>query len=84
MGYAQISNRVRWLWEETNFEDYVLSYIHLCEIKVEVYVTFIYEESMYTRYIYYVYVEVYVNLQVEVIKVLNFPLNSTYECDDVR
>lgn len=32
---------------------------------------------------YYVYGEVYVDLQIEVVKVFNFLLNSTYECDDV-
>ena len=39
---------------------------------------------VYSIQLYYVYVEVYVNLQVEVVKVLNFPLNSTYECEDVN
>ena len=57
--------------------------VNMCEIKVEGYVTFLYEESMYTRYIYYVYVEVYVNLQVEVMKRVSFLLNSTYECNNV-
>ena len=62
MGYTQIANRVRWLWDETIFEYYVISYTYLCATKVEGYVTFQYEESMYTRYTYYLYVEVYVNL----------------------
>ena len=39
----------------------------VCEIKVEDYVNFLYKGSIYTRYTYYVYVKVYVNLNVEVI-----------------
>ena len=50
----------------------MLSLIHLCVIKVEGYVTFLYEGSMYTRYICYVYVEVYVNLQVKIIKCFKY------------
>ena len=42
--------------------------IYVSATKVEGFVTFPYEESMYTRYIYYVYVQVYVNLLVEVVK----------------
>ena len=38
---------------------------------------------MYTRYKYYVYVEVYVNLNVEVMKSFKFLLVWTYECNDV-
>ena len=46
--------------------------IYLCAIKVEDYIIFLYEGSMYTRYKYYVYVEVYVNLQVEAMKSYKF------------
>ena len=35
MGYAQIANRVWWLWDETIFEDYFLPYIYLYAIRVE-------------------------------------------------
>ena len=35
-------------------------------------------------YIYYVFVEVYVNLHVEVTKSFNFSAILTYECSDVR
>ena len=39
---------------------------------------------MCTQSIYNVYVEDYVNLQVEVTKFFNFLVNSTYECDNVN
>ena len=72
MVYDWIANRVIWLLDDTIFEDYIISYIYLCVIKVEGYVTFLYEDSMYIYiYIYYVYVAVYVNLQVEVMKSFN-------------
>ena len=38
---------------------------------------------MYTRYKGYVYVEVYVNLNVEVVKLYKIQLILTYECNDV-
>ena len=66
----------------------VCVYIYMCVcvhvIKVEDYVTFLYEGSMYTRYLYDDYMEVYVKLLVELRKVLNFLLNSTYECDNAN
>ena len=61
----------------------ILYFIYLCAIKVEDYVIFLYEGSMYIRYKHYVYVEVYVNLNVEVMKSLKFLLVLTYECKDV-
>ena len=39
-----------------NHWDFILSFIYECAIKVEVYVTFLYEGSIYTRYDYILYV----------------------------
>ena len=48
---------------------FYLFYIYVCAINVEGHVTFLYKGSMcLDTYIYYVYVEVYVNLQVDVMK----------------
>ena len=49
----------------------MLHSIYLDAIKVEDYVIFLYEGSMYTRYNYTVYVEIYVNLNKEAVKSLN-------------
>ena len=51
---------------------FYLMHIYVCAITVEDYVTFLYEGSIYTRYIYYVHVEDYVNLQVKVSKISIF------------
>ena len=62
------------VWDETIFENIFLSYIYVCVIRVEGYVTFLYEGSMYVYsiHIYYVYVEVYINLQVDEMKKFKF------------
>ena len=62
------------VWDETIVETISIFYIYVCVIKVEGYVAFLYEGSMYTRYeyIYYVYVEVYEILQVDLMKNLFF------------
>ena len=73
----------RW-YEKTQLFRLFLHFIYIYMCKAG-YVTFQYERSMYNRYeIYYVYVEVYVNLQVEKIKVLNFPCILTHECNDMK
>ena len=38
---------------------------------------------VYSIYIYYVYLEVYVNLNVEFVKSFKFPIILTCECNDV-
>ena len=48
----------------------MLYFIYLRAIKVEEYVIFLYKGSMYTQYIYYVYIEVYVKFQIDVIEKL--------------
>ena len=69
---------VSMVWYETILKTvFSLMYIFMCN-KVDGHVTFLYEGSMYTRYVYYVYVEFYLHLQVEVINDLNFPLNYIY------
>ena len=73
------------VWDEKIVETISIFYVYVCAIKVEVYVTFLYEGSMLLDMnIYYVYVEVYVNLQVVIKKVLNFSAFSTNECNDMR
>ena len=39
-------------WDETIVETISIFYIFVCSIKVEVYVTFLYEGSIYTQYGY--------------------------------
>ena len=52
--------------EDTIVETIAIFHIYVCAIKVESYVTFLYEGPMYIldTTIYYVYVGVHVNLQV--------------------
>ena len=58
--------------------------VYLCKIKVENNVVFQYKGSIFTRYKHYVYVEVYVNLKVKVIKKFKFLAFLNYEYNDVR
>ena len=72
MGYAQLFILLLDVYEMTHPFENLLYLTYLYAIKVEDYVIILYERSMYTRYKYYVYVEVYVNFNVELMKSSKF------------
>ena len=68
MAYAQlIYYYFRWLWGEASGFKTMLYHIYLCAIKVEDYIIFQYEGSMYTRYDYSMCMqEEHVNLKIDI------------------
>ena len=67
-GYAHIVIIDYKVWDETIIE-ILFFLIYVCEIKVEGYATFLYElVYVYSILLFYVCVEVYVNLRLDMIK----------------